>query len=307
MSVRLLFTAAAAWLAACGAPSAEEALRREAEGFDGTVGAALVDGRGLAAGIDADRMMPALSTFKFPVALAVLDRLDRTEGSVETEIEVGDVWRTWSPLGERHGYRPFRATLRELLAAAVSQSDNIACDALVAWTGGIVEVQRHLDSIGARGFDLRATERTMTVSVENQRLNRATPRATAELMYRFAAGPMLRPESRALLLDLLRATSTGAGKLRAGLPAGVDFGHKTGSSDRDGAGRKAADNDVGFVRLPDGRIYALCVFVADSPASDTAIAGLIARLSHAAWEVQRRQRPKSADGADETEKGMRIR
>ncbi|MFR0775136.1 MAG: hypothetical protein ACLSH3_15795 [Alistipes finegoldii] len=40
--------------------------------------------------------------------------------------------------------------------------------------------------------------------------------------------------------------------------------HKTGSAFRDAQGVMVADNDIGIVRLPDGRSYSIAVFVTDS-------------------------------------------
>lgn len=63
-------------------------------------------------------------------------------------------------------------------------------------------------------------------------------------------------------------TVTGKDKLKAGLPPAIVLGHKTGSSDRDESGLKAGDNDMGFVRLPDGSRYSIAVFVKDSKEDD---------------------------------------
>ena len=79
-------------------------------------------------------------------------------------------------------------------------------------------------------------------------------------------------------------TVTGKDKLKAGLPPAIVLGHKTGSSDRDESGLKAGDNDMGFVRLPDGSRYSIAVFVKDSKEDDKTNAALIAAISQKVYE-----------------------
>jgi len=78
--------------------------------------------------------------------------------------------------------------------------------------------------------------------------------------------------------------TTGTNKLKAGLPAGTVIGHKTGSSDRTAEGIRIADNDAGYVLLPDGRRYCIAVFVTESEENDAANAAIAAAVSRAAYE-----------------------
>ena len=110
--------------------------------------------------------------------------------------------------------------------------------------------------------------------------NWTTPLAAARLLERFCRDTLFADPAYAdFLCEVMCATVTGADKLRAGLPAGVRLGHKTGSSDRDARGMKLADNDIGFVRLPDGRWLFLAVFVTRSYESDATNAALIADVA----------------------------
>ena len=47
---------------------------------------------------------------------------------------------------------------------------------------------------------------------------------------------------------------------------------------------KIADNDIGFVRLPDGREYSIAVFVMDSREDDRTNAAVIARISRLVYD-----------------------
>ena len=90
------------------------------------------------------------------------------------------------------------------------------------------------------------------------------------------------------LQETLIETSTGNDKLKAGLPEDAVLGHKTGSSGRNKEGIKAGDNDMGFVRLPDGRQYSIAVFVSDSKEDDKTNAAIIAGISRKVYEYGRR-------------------
>lgn len=95
---------------------------------------------------------------------------------------------------------------------------------------------------------------------------------------------MLSAAHEAFLRSLLVSTETGADKLKAGLPARTVIGHKTGSSDRTADGIRIADNDAGYVLLPDGRSYCIAVFVTDSEEDDAANAAVIAAISAAVYD-----------------------
>lgn len=120
-------------------------------------------------------------------------------------------------------------------------------------------------------------------SPENVYLNHARPSSAALLIDRFLQGNLLSPAHQQFLKNTMIATSTGTDKLRGMLPSSAVVGHKTGSSDRI-HGMKIADNDIGFVLLPDGTHYSITVFVMNSRKSDTANAALIARISKLVYD-----------------------
>lgn len=233
-----------------------------------------------------DSLLPMLSVFKFPVALAVLDKAAKEGIPLGQPLAVGPEWLdpdTWSPLRDSLPGTGGIVALADLLRYSVSRSDNIACDRLLEFTGGPSAVQAYVRSLGIDGIRIRASERTMHLAIENQRLNAARPSALCELFERFVEGALLPPDHQALLRHLLETAATGTDKLRAGLPARTALGHKTGSSDRTTEGIRIAENDAGYAVLPDGRFGFIVVFVTDSHEDDAANAALIARISRAAY------------------------
>ena len=182
-------------------------------------------------------------------------------------------------------------TLAGLIRYSISLSDNIACDRLLDFAGGPAAVEEYLRGAGIGGFRIAASERTMHRATENQRLNTAPPSAVCELFARLLRGGLLPAEYDALLRSALGEAPTGANKLRAGLPGNVRLGHKTGSSDRTAEGVRIADNDAGYVLLPDGRSYCVAVFVTDSRETDGTNAAIAAEISRAAYECFTRNDP----------------
>jgi len=94
---------------------------------------------------------------------------------------------------------------------------------------------------------------------------------------------VLSAEHRKFLSGIMLKTSTGTDKIKQGLPPGVMFGHKTGSSSRTADGIKIADNDAGFVTLTNGRTYYIAVMITESKLDDRANAALDAQISQTVY------------------------
>ena len=185
---------------------------------------------------------------------------------------------------ERYGQSDLTTTLGRLLAYCVSQSDNNACDILINYAGGIDSVARYVVRTGVAPMRITATEQTMHTATERQRDNTSSPRAMVELLSLFREGRLLSQPYRDTLMRYMTETSTGRDKLRAGIPENAVPAHKTGSSDRTAEGIKIADNDVGIISLPDGRVCCIAVFVCDSPMSDAENAAVVANVARMVCE-----------------------
>ena len=150
-------------------------------------------------------------------------------------------------------------------------------------------MDRYIAGLGIGETVIVADEETMHRRTDNQYLNRTTPLAAVRLLELFRRGELLSAAYGDFLLETMFATETGPDKLRGLLPADVAVAHKTGSSDRDGRGVKIADNDIGIVRLPDGRSYSIAVFVMDSREDDRTNAAVIARISRLVYDYAARR------------------
>jgi len=111
-----------------------------------------------------------------------------------------------------------------------------------------------------------------------------TPNDTVQLLAKAFRGELLSKPSTARLLEILRATTTGRGRLKGMLPEGTIVGHKTGSTGTF-RGLTAGTNDVGVITLPNGQgLLAVAVYVKASTRDDATRDGLIARIARAAYD-----------------------
>lgn len=189
----------------------------------------------------------------------------------------------YSPMLKKHPRRPFEISLAELLEYMIAESDNNAADILLKYSGGTGQLEKFLHDLGFSGIDIRVNEKQMNQKAENQYLNQAAPSDVAGLIKLVLEKDVLSAEHRKFLSDIMLKTSTGTDKIKQGLPPGVMFGHKTGSSSRTADGIKIADNDAGFVTLTNGRTYYIAVMITESKLDDRANAALAAQISQTVY------------------------
>jgi len=252
----------------------------------GTIGVALRAGDD-AVQINNEHHYPMQSVYKFPLALAVLKKVEEGTLSLEQKIHIGkaDLHKnTWSPMREQYPKGNIDLSVAELLRFSVSMSDNNACDILFRLAGGPAVVNEYIHSIGIRDIQIAATEHGMHQSWPVQYSNWCTPSAMTDMLSGFYAGKYLSPSGTAFLLKLMTESSNSEKRIKGLLPAAVSVAHKTGSSGTNKAGLTAATNDVGIITLPDGKPLMITVFVSDATASYEANEAIIARIAKAAYD-----------------------
>ena len=230
---------------------------------------------------------PLLSVFKFHVALAVLDKMDKQSISLDSIVSIKAsqmLPNTYSPLRKKFPDQDFTITLRELMQYSISQSDNNACDILFRVFGGPAATDEYLRSMGLRDFAIEATEDDMHRDLADCYRNWTTPLEAVRLLEWLVSGKAAKGAYRDFIEQTMISCQTGRDRLPAPL-AGTKavIGHKTGTGDRNGKGQIIGTNDIGFVFLPDGRRYSIAVLVRDSEESEQATARIIADVSEAVY------------------------
>ncbi len=237
--------------------------------------------------VNNDDEYPTMSVYKFHQSVAVLNFLDSHSISLDEKIHLKEEYLrndTYSPLRDLHPNGDIEISLRDLIEYAVTKSDNNASDALFDYLIGPKATDLYLRSLGHRSFLISSTERTMEKCFNNQYLNWTSPLEAVKLIEQVLYTDILSDTYKKFLIQALVNTETGANKLKGLLPSSVLVGHKTGTSSRSAEGLKAADNDLGFVHLPNGKSYSIGVFVKDSKETDEVNASMIAQINKAVYD-----------------------
>lgn len=257
------------------------------QGKDATVGVALiVEGKDTLT-INNNFRYPTQSVYKFHLALAVLDYLNKNNLTLDHQLYVkkGDLLpNTHSPLRDDYPQGEMYLSVADIIRYTVSKSDNNGCDILFRLVGGTAVVDRYIRGLGLSEFAIAATEEEMHGPWEVQYTNWSTPYTAAQALEIFRTQDILPQPFHDFLWDALAGTTTGGNKIKALLPEGTFVAHKTGSSYRNAEGLNAAENDIAIIQLPDGRYYSLVVFVADSMESNDVNCGIIAQISKAVYD-----------------------
>ena len=226
-----------------------------------------------------------LSVFKFPLALYVLDQVDKGKLSLEQPIEIRKKeWgRMWSPLLNKYKEKRVSLPLQEVLAATVGSSDNVGCDLLFRLVGGPEVVNAYIHRLGVEEINIVATEMQMAADWNVQYQNWSTPFAMNLLLQKFYTGQVLSPTSTKLLLQWM-IESNSPKRIQGLLPAGTVVAHKTGTSNTNAAGLTAATNDVGIITLPHNHHLIVVVYVSDAMADAATRENVISRIAKAAYD-----------------------
>jgi beta-lactamase class A len=216
-------------------------------GPDGRLGVAALDaGSGRWILHDADSRYAMASTFKFPLAAAILAEVDRGRLKLDALLPFApEDPLANSPMIEANLAR--RALpVEQLSAAIVERSDNSAANILLRRIGGPAALTRFIRAAGDDVTRLDRYELELNSNLPGDPRDTTSPRAMAQLARTLVLGNVLTQASRDRLVGWLKSAVPGPDRLRAGIPADWTFGHKTGT------GARGAHNDVG-IAWPPGR------------------------------------------------------
>lgn len=226
-------------------------------------------GSGARFGHRIDERFPMCSTFKALLVGRVLDRADHGQTALDKRIAYGraDLLPV-SPVTSKH-VREGALPLADLCAAAIEYSDNAAANLLLREIGGPAELTRWLLAQGDAVTRLDRNEPSLNSAIPGDPRDTSSPAAMAATFERLTLGAALKPQTRALLQSWLLANTTGAERLRAGLPKDWSVGDKTGSNGADTA------NDIAMIRPPGRPPLIAAVFVTRASSQKAANAAIV--------------------------------
>jgi beta-lactamase class A len=269
-------------------PALESRFAQSAVAAQGKVGAAvMLLENGESALLNPGERYPMQSVYKLPIGMAVLERIDRKELTIDQRVKVRPADFVspgqFSPIRDKYP-KGADLTIRQLLELTLAQSDGTGSDVLLRLAGGPAGVMTFLQSIGVTEVQVVTTEKAMGLGDDAvQYRNWATPRGMLTLLRAVHEGKGLSTSSQVLLLRWMTQVTRGAARIKGQLPAGTVVARRTGSSGTHN-GMTAATNDTGIVTMPDGRHMAVAVFVSDSRADEATRERVIAEIARAAWD-----------------------
>ena len=227
-----------------------------------------------------------LSVFKFHIALSVLDFVDKGKLSLDQKIFVKKEdlkENTYSPMRNEFPEGNKEFTLDELMQYMVCKSDNNVTDLLLDMVGGPESVEKSMIEKGAKNLQIKYSEEDMhQKDWKSLYVNNSSTKSLNQLLINFYKGKLISNKSTDYLYKLMKNTTTGTNKLSEQLPKDV-IAHRTGSSGKFGD-LTIAENDIAIITLPNGKHYAISVFVNDSTESETVNCKMISEISKAVWD-----------------------
>ncbi|WP_433337707.1 class A beta-lactamase [Spirillospora sp. CA-294931] len=244
------------------ATPAEVDVRRELRGLEtsykGRIGAYAIDtGTGRTVGYRGHERFPSNSTFKAPLCGAVLHKARTTDPGLmgrtlrwtkEDLVEHSPV--TGLETNLKNGLNP-----AQLCHATVTVSDNTAANLLLEQIGGPSGMTRYYRSLGDPVGRLDRTETALNDWKPGEKRDTIMPAFMASDLRALTLGGALVPEDRGRLNAWLRATSTSAKRIRAGLPKDWTVGDKTGTG-----GPHSGAHDIAVVWPTSGAPLIIAVY-----------------------------------------------
>jgi beta-lactamase class A len=266
--------------------------------------------------LNAAEPFPMASTYKVPIAVQLLHLVDEGQVRLDSMIEIrqSDLHPGSGTLARLFDKPGVALSIRNLLELMMVISDNSATDILLRVAGGPPAVTGRMRALGIEGIRIdRSTlqlhadifgvdkfppegewtpkllgdvlrsvpkekRETARRRYASDPLDTSTPDAMVRLLARVCRKDLLKPESAALLLDIMQRCQTGASRIRGMLPPGTVVANKTGSSE-------GVLNDVGIITLPEGAGHvAVAAFVKGADGGATACERAIAEVSRAAYD-----------------------
>jgi beta-lactamase class A len=252
-------------------------VRQQIEDYHGVAGLYVWDLEGdYGYGIRPDEEFFTASIIKVPVMVAVYRKVEKGELDFAQEIEIkeedwaaGAGWLQWEKAGTRQ-------TVGDLLLLMMTQSDNVATNALIRTVGGPEHVNEVARSMGAEDtlvYQKVSSERGAVPTIDN----RSTPRDMVAMMRQIAQGKAASEKSCGYMIDLMHENELDWW-LDAGLPQGVDAANKAGWLYR-------VYDEVGLVE-DDGHRYVIAILTKHGSADVYEGQDLIKALSKTVWESQ---------------------
>jgi beta-lactamase class A len=255
--------------AAGAAEKGDSTLKRIRERIGGRLGVHALDSQsGKRWGLDESSRYAMASTFKLPLAAALLWQVDRKAFTLDHTLGIArkDVIEHSPVVEAKIAAGADAMTIRDLCHAILVQSDNAAANVLLNGIGGPKGLTNFFRSLGDDISRLDRNEPGLNNNMHGDPRDSTTPRSMVDSMLRIFTQDVLTLPSRALLIEWMIASRTGLDRVRAGLPKSWNPGDKSGT------GANGAFNDLVIAYPPNRRPVFVAVYMSESTRSPAELA-----------------------------------
>ena len=242
-------------------------IESELDGRLGLFACAIADGRRL--DYRSDERFPLCSTFKLMLVAAILKMSEQQAGLLQQVLNYRPSQLVeYSPITAQHVDAGM--SVADLCAAALQYSDNTAGNLLLDRLGGPAAATAFARTIGDRQFRLDRWETALNSAIPGDPRDTTTPAAMGDSLQRLALGDALAPAQRAQLCAWLGGNTTGAARIKAGIPAPWTIIDKTGG------GSYGTANDIAVLWPPQRSPVVVAIYTTRREPAATARNELIA-------------------------------
>jgi beta-lactamase class A len=269
-------------------PLHDEIVRIAAQAHGRVAVSCAAPGKALNCGLDSSELLPMMSVYKLPIAVAVFHAVETGHLSLSQKLHFvpSDLIAPtgYSPLRDQHPHGAVDDTVEDLLRRSIVDSDNVASDVLLRAIGGPAAAEQYLGSIVLYGIQIRDYEGDQDRNLQLLYRNVGEAHSLVALLLRLSQRSPLTPAHTQLLLGWMTASHTGDQRLGALLPPGTVVAAKTGTAGQDRTTINVT-NDVGLITLPNGQRLAIAVLIADSSAPYAVRQRVIAEIARAIYDA----------------------
>ena len=264
-------------------------IKKEIESYDGVAGVYVRDIEGgYGYGVRPDEEFFSASVIKVPIMVAVFRKIDEGKLSLsdtfpteESDWAAGAGWMQWEDPGQPYA-------VYDYLLMMMTQSDNVATNALVRKVGGrkyVNEVARSMGAEDTKLFQKVTSERGAVPKLDN----RTTTRDMAVMLDKIADGKAASSESCKAMVDIM-AQNYLESWLVDSLPEDVDVD----IANKGGWLYKVYD-EVGIV-FHENRPYAVAILSKYGPGDPREAKPTLKGISRKTWEIQEGEEKNKDDG-----------
>jgi beta-lactamase class A len=245
----------------------------------GRLGTAILDtATGERPGYRERERFPMCSTFKFLLAAAVFQRVDRHHEALERAIAIPpQPLLSHSPVSEAHAGATM--TVGALCDAILTDSDNTAANALLDIIGGPPGITGFCRSIGDTETRLDRRELALNESLAGDPRDTTTPAAMVSDLRTLLLGSVLSQASRTRLTLAMEGCRTGLERLRAKLPA------HWRAADRTGSNGVHTSNDIALLWPPGKAPIVVAAYITQCPGPESKRLAMLAEIGRLVAEA----------------------